>query len=63
MEISVDDDVKKLIMSEGRDYRICTSCTHKVNPDILFQTPKVNKSCIIVTNFKNFGRNCNTHIG
>ncbi|MDR1690335.1 MAG: hypothetical protein LBR42_00640 [Candidatus Methanoplasma sp.] len=27
MEIAVDDDVKRLIMSEGRDYRICTSCT------------------------------------
>ncbi|MDR2698061.1 MAG: hypothetical protein LBB30_00025 [Candidatus Methanoplasma sp.] len=27
MEITVDDDVKRLIMSEGRDYRICTSCT------------------------------------
>ena len=27
MEITVDDDVRRLIMSEGRDYRICTSCT------------------------------------
>jgi hypothetical protein len=27
MQIAVDDDVKRLIMSEGRDYRICTSCT------------------------------------
>ncbi|MDR1404153.1 MAG: hypothetical protein LBJ20_01105 [Candidatus Methanoplasma sp.] len=27
MEIDVDGDVMKLIMSEGRDYRICTSCT------------------------------------
>jgi len=27
MEISVDDDVKELIMSKGRDYRVCTSCT------------------------------------
>ncbi|MDR0508353.1 MAG: hypothetical protein LBG63_00785 [Candidatus Methanoplasma sp.] len=27
MEIAVDDDVKRLILSDGRDYRICTSCT------------------------------------
>ncbi|MCL2148242.1 MAG: hypothetical protein FWH47_02775 [Methanomassiliicoccaceae archaeon] len=27
MEITVDGDVRKLIASEGRDYRICTSCT------------------------------------
>ncbi|MDR3074831.1 MAG: hypothetical protein LBU30_02175 [Candidatus Methanoplasma sp.] len=27
MEITVDDDVRQLILSEGRDYRICTSCT------------------------------------
>ena len=26
MEITVDEDVKKMIMSEGRDYRICTAC-------------------------------------
>ncbi|AIZ57167.1 hypothetical protein Mpt1_c13050 [Candidatus Methanoplasma termitum] len=27
MEIAVDDDVKRLIMSEGRDYRVCTACS------------------------------------
>jgi len=27
MEIGVDDDVRRLIMSEGRDYRVCTACT------------------------------------
>jgi len=27
MEITVDDAVKHLIISERRDYRICTSCT------------------------------------
>ncbi len=27
MEISVDDDVKRFIMAEGRDYRVCTSCS------------------------------------
>ena len=26
MEITVDEDVKKMIMSEGRDYRVCTAC-------------------------------------
>ncbi len=26
MEIQVDEDVKQMIMSEGRDYRICTAC-------------------------------------
>ncbi len=26
MDIKVDDDVKKMIMSEGRDYRVCTAC-------------------------------------
>ncbi len=26
MEISVDDDVKRMIMSEARDYRVCTAC-------------------------------------
>lgn len=27
MEIQVDEDVKRMIESEGRDYRICTACT------------------------------------
>ncbi|MCL2296194.1 MAG: hypothetical protein FWC29_03825 [Methanomassiliicoccaceae archaeon] len=27
MEITVDDDVRRLILSEGCDYRVCTSCT------------------------------------
>lgn len=26
MEIQVDDDVRKMIESEGRDYRVCTAC-------------------------------------
>lgn len=26
MEITVDEDVKQMIMSEGRDYRVCTAC-------------------------------------
>ncbi|MDR0309632.1 MAG: hypothetical protein LBH88_02600 [Candidatus Methanoplasma sp.] len=27
MEIGVDAKVERLIRSEGRDYRVCTSCT------------------------------------
>ena len=27
MDITVDEDVKKLIIAERRDYRVCTSCT------------------------------------
>ncbi|MBQ8179391.1 MAG: hypothetical protein IJ026_02965 [Candidatus Methanomethylophilaceae archaeon] len=26
MEITIDEDVRNLIVSEGRDYRICTAC-------------------------------------
>ena len=26
MEIAVDEDVKKMIIAEGCDYRICTAC-------------------------------------
>jgi len=26
MEITVDDDVKKLIIEQGCDYRVCTAC-------------------------------------
>ena len=26
MEIQVDEDVKQMIMREGRDYRVCTAC-------------------------------------
>lgn len=26
MEIKVDEDVKNMIMSEHRDYRVCTAC-------------------------------------
>ena len=27
MEITVDDAVKSLILSEGQDYRLCTACS------------------------------------
>ncbi|MDR1954354.1 MAG: hypothetical protein LBP82_00155 [Candidatus Methanoplasma sp.] len=40
MEITVDNDVKKLIMSEGRDYRICTSCTGPALVPTTVKTPK-----------------------
>ena len=40
MEITVDDDVRKLIMSEGRDYRVCTSCT---GPALVPTTVKIPK--------------------
>jgi len=40
MEIIVDDDVKKMIMSEGRDYRICTACMGPALVPITVQRPK-----------------------
>jgi len=40
MEIAVDNDVKKLIMSEGRDYRVCTACT---GPALVPTTVKMPK--------------------
>jgi len=40
MEIAVDDDVKKLIMSEGCDYRVCTSCTGPALVPITVKRPK-----------------------
>lgn len=45
MEIIVDDDVRELIMSEGRDYRICTSCT---GPALVPITVKTFKDSDIV---------------
>ncbi|MDO5861665.1 MAG: hypothetical protein Q4Q58_02570 [Thermoplasmata archaeon] len=26
MEIQVDEDVRQMILSQGRDYRVCTAC-------------------------------------
>lgn len=40
MEIAVDDDVKKLIVSEGRDYRVCTSCTGPALVPTTIKRPK-----------------------
>ena len=40
MEITVDEDVRRLIMSEGRDYRVCTSCTGPALVPITVKGPK-----------------------
>ncbi len=46
----MDDDVKKLIMSEGRDYRICTSCTGPALVPITMKVPKESDIRIPVGN-------------
>ncbi len=40
MEITVDDDVKSLILSEGRDYRVCTACMGPALVPISVKSPK-----------------------
>lgn len=40
MEISVDEDVKRLIMSEGRDYRVCTACMGPALVPVTVKSPK-----------------------
>jgi hypothetical protein len=40
MEITVDEDVIKFIMSEGCDYRICTSCTGPALVPTTVKSPK-----------------------
>jgi len=40
MEIAVDDDVIRLIMSEGRDYRVCTACAGPALVPITVKGPK-----------------------
>jgi len=40
MDIKVDDDVKKMIMSEGRDYRVCTACMGPALVPITVKGPK-----------------------
>jgi len=52
MEIVVDNDVKKLIMSEGRDYRICTACTGPALVPTTVKAPK--ESDIKIPVGKNF---------
>jgi Fe-S cluster assembly iron-binding protein IscA len=50
MEITVDDDVKKMIMSAGRDYRICTSCTGPALVPTTVKRPKESDLKIPVGN-------------
>jgi hypothetical protein len=52
MEISVDEDVMKLIISEGRDYRVCTACTGPALVPTTVKSPK--ESDIKIPVGKNF---------
>jgi len=40
MEISVDKEVRDLIISEGRDYRICTACLGPALVPVTVKSPK-----------------------
>jgi len=40
MDIIVDDDVKEFIISEGIDYRLCTTCSGPALVPILIKPPK-----------------------
>lgn len=40
MEIKVDDDVRNMVISEGRDYRVCTAC---MGPALVPTTVKAPK--------------------
>ena len=40
MEITVDEDVKKMIMEEKRDYRVCTACMGPALVPITVKEPK-----------------------
>jgi len=42
MEITVDDAVKELIMSEKQDYRICTACSGPALVPITVKGPKAS---------------------
>lgn len=42
MPIEVDEDVKKKILAEGRDYRVCTACTGPALVPITVKPPKTN---------------------
>lgn len=50
MEIAVDDNVRELIMSEGRDYRICTSCTGPALVPTTVKRPKESDIVIPIGN-------------
>lgn len=40
MEIPIDDDVKQYIMSQGCDFRICTSCMGPALVPVTVKAPK-----------------------
>lgn len=40
MEIVVDDDVRRMIESEGRDYRVCTACMGPALVPVKVKAPK-----------------------
>lgn len=40
MEIKVDEDVKQMIMKEGRDYRVCTACMGPALVPVKVKGPK-----------------------
>lgn len=42
MPITVDEDVKKKILAEGRDYRVCTACTGAALVPTTVKSPKAN---------------------
>lgn len=40
MEIQVDEDVRQMITSQGRDYRVCTACAGPALVPITIKGPK-----------------------
>jgi hypothetical protein len=42
MEITVDDEVKEYIISEGIDYRLCTTCSGPALVPTLIKPPKAS---------------------
>jgi hypothetical protein len=50
MTISVDEGVKQKIIAEGKDYRVCTSCTGPALVPITVKAPKESDIRIQVGN-------------
>lgn len=48
MEIAVDEDVRKMILREKQDYRICTACTGPALVPITVKPPKTTDIRIAV---------------
>ena len=48
MEIPIDDDVKKYIMSQGCDFRICTACMGPALVPVTVKAPKSTDIQILV---------------